>query len=295
MLALPGNELTANHIARQIHASMGLLELRHFPDGETYVKVNTDVKGKDVIIVCTLARPDNHFLPLYFTAKTVKDLGARNIILVSPYLAYMRQDKRFQPGEGITSAYFASLLSDFLDGLVTIDPHLHRRSSLNEIYSIPTEVAHAADHISEWIKDHVSKPVLIGPDAESEQWVSDVARQAECPYMVLTKTRYGDRDVVISNPEVLEYEGFTPVLVDDIISTAGTMMETVALLKQTPMKPPVCIGVHAVFAGNAYIDLSKSGVSVVVTCNTILHETNRIDITDLLSNGVLNILKKKIV
>jgi ribose-phosphate pyrophosphokinase len=133
-----------------------------------------------------------------------------------------RQDRRFQPGEAVTSTYFAKILSSQIDWMVTVDPHLHRRSSLAEIYSIPTQVMHAAPLISDWIRNEVKKPLLIGPDSESEQWVAAVARDAVAPHLVLQKVRHGDRDVEISVPEVARWRDHIPVLVDDIVSTGRT-------------------------------------------------------------------------
>lgn len=280
--ALPGNEELTNTLAKNEQAEIGKAELRYFPDKETYVRVLSDVKQKQVVLVCTLHQPDDKLLPLYFLSQTLKTLGARSIKLIAPYLAYMRQDKVFNDGEGVTSTYFAKLLSGFADSMVTIDPHLHRRSSLAEIYSIPTTVAHATDHISAWIKSNIDKPVLIGPDAESEQWVADVANKAGAHFTVLKKIRHGDTDVEVAVPQVDEYKNYTPVLVDDIISTGRTMIETINHLKKAGMKAPVCIGVHAVFAGNAYYDIQQAGAANIITCNTIPHLSNKIDISDLL-------------
>ncbi len=280
--SLPHNEALTRSLAAKANAEMGEAVIRRFPDGETYVKVQTDVREKKVVIVCTLDHPDEKLLPLFFLSRTVKELGAASVCLVAPYLAYMRQDKRFQPGEGVTSTYFASLLSQFVDELITIDPHLHRRSSLSEIYSIPTIVVHAADTISHWIKETIEKPVLIGPDSESEQWVSAIAAKAGAPYIILEKTRRGDTEVEVSVPQVAAYSNYTPVLADDIISTARTMIETIGHLKRANMAKPVCIGVHGIFAGTAYADLLTAGAQRVITCNTIVHETNGIEIADLL-------------
>ena len=127
-------------------------------------------------------------------------------------------------------------------------------------------------------------PLLIGPDSESEQWVSEVAKNANAPFIILQKERLGDRDVKVTIPEVEKYLNHTPVLVDDIISTAHTMIETVNHLKQLAMKAPVCIGVHAVFAGNAFEELSMSGAQQIVTCNTIKHQSNKIDVSELVIN-----------
>lgn len=228
-------------------------------------------------------------LPLYYLSETAKEFGAKSICIVAPYLAYMRQDKRFMTGEGITSVYFSKLISSFADSLITIDPHLHRRNSLSEIYTIPTTVIHAADLISKWIHENIKKPLLIGPDIESKQWVSKVARQANAPYIILEKIRLGDKEVKISVPDVEKYKEHTPILVDDIISTARTMIETIGHLKRIGMKKPVCIGIHGIFADNAYSDLFIAGAEEVITCNTILHESNRIKIDEIISLSLINL------
>ncbi|UQD56492.1 ribose-phosphate pyrophosphokinase [Flavobacterium sp. K5-23] len=282
VFALPGNEILTEILIHKEKAEKGFIEIRAFPDGETYVRILSDVKDKKVILVCTLHNPDSKLLPLYFMAKTAKELGAKTVTLIAPYLSYMRQDTVFQPGEAVTSTYFAHIISSMADTLITIDPHLHRRSSLSEIYTIPSRVEHAANHISSWVKYTIENPILIGPDSESEQWVSEVAKNANAPYIILTKVRHGDRDVEISVPLIEKYKDFTPVLVDDIISTGRTMIETIKRLKTAGMKPPICIGVHAVFAGNAYQEILNSGAKEIITCNTIPHESNRIDISDLL-------------
>jgi ribose-phosphate pyrophosphokinase len=240
------------------------------------------VEEKEVIVVCTLHEPNPKLLPLLFICKLLKDLKAKSICLVVPYLSYMRQDKQFNSGEAITSDYFAQLISSFADRIITIDPHLHRRSSMNEIYSIPCNVLHSAKLISSWIKNNIQKPLLIGPDSESEQWVSEVAKDAGAPYIVLEKLRRGDNDVDVSIPQTEKYKDHTPVLVDDIISTANTMIETIGHLKKASMKPAVCIGVHAVFANLAYDNLIKAGAKEVISCNTIFHSTNKIDVSEII-------------
>ena len=282
IFTLPGNEILGEQLITGLCAEKGNYTLHRFPDGESYVRVESSVEDKDALVICTLHEPDDKLLQLFFLCKLLKELNTKHIILVAPYLAYMRQDKRFNSGEAITSTYFASLISGFADELITIDPHLHRRSSLSEIYTIPSHVLHAADHISSWIKNNIEKPILIGPDGESEQWVSEVAKKANAPYIVLEKKRNGDRDVEVSVPHVETFKDYTPVLVDDIISTARTMIETVDHLKSAGMKPAVCIGVHAVFANNAYQELMKAGALSVITCNTIQHESNRIDLSDMI-------------
>lgn len=290
LVALRENEPLAKPLAEAIGAEIAHLEVRRFPDGETYLRYDTSPSGRPVALLCPLDRPDDKFLPLLFAAATARDLGAASVGLVSPYLPYMRQDRRFRPGEAVTSTYFAEILTRRVDWLVTVDPHLHRRSSLSEIYAKPAVALHAAPLIAAWIREAIDQPLLVGPDAESMQWVAAVARDAAAPHLVLQKIRRGDRDVEVSVPEVERWQGHTPVLVDDIVSTAHTMIETVGHLARAGMRPPVCIAVHGLFAGDAYRELLQAGASRVVTSNTIPHETNAIDVTTLLAEAVKEML-----
>ena len=293
LIPLPRNEpLTTTLVGRLGGASVAAEQVsatvRRFPDAETYVRFDSPVEGRDIALVCTLDRPDDKILSLLFLADTARDLGAARIALVAPYLAYMRQDRQFAPGEGVTSKYFASLLSASFNWVVTVDPHLHRRSSLAEIYSIPTRVVHAAPRIAEWIRQTIRRPILIGPDEESSQWVAAVAEGADAPWIALRKERRGDRDVSVSVPDVDRWLNHTPVLIDDIISTARTMIETVRHFQQVGLPTPVCIGVHAVFAPGAYNELRAAGAARVVTCNTIPHVSNMIDLSTDLAQAVIS-------
>lgn len=145
--------------------------------------------------------------------------------LVAPYLSYMRQDRRFKPGEAITSRTFARLLSTHLDWLVTAGLTLHRYTKLGEVYPIPARVVRSTPLLSEWISANVNRPFLLGPDMESKQWVSEVEGLIGAPYQVLRKTRrYGDRTHEIAVPDASVVAGHTPVLaVDDIVSSGRTM------------------------------------------------------------------------
>lgn len=276
------NESLAESIAKGVNGEIGEIQIRHFPDGESYVRLITDVLEKPVFVVASLHRPDDKFLSLFFLLRLVRDAGAASITLIAPYLAYMRQDKQFKPGEAVTSAYFGELLSPYIDKMITIDPHLHRRSFMNEVYTAPCKVLHASQSISRWIKKSVSNAVLIGPDSESEQWVSQVAKDANVPYFTLNKERHGDRDVEISFPEISRFTKHTPVLVDDIISTAHTMIVTVKKLLELGFNKPVCVGVHAIFADNSFRELTEAGAFQIATCNTVPHSSNCIDISPLI-------------
>jgi len=282
LFSFPDNDELAKKIVKKTGFELGDLSIREFPDKESFVQIFTDVKGKNVVILCGLDIPNRKLPPLIFLADLCKELGAKKITLVSPYLGYMRQDIRFNEGEAITSKSFAGILNGYFDKGITIDPHLHRYESMSEIYDFPFKVLHASEVVAEWIKIHIKKPVLIGPDSESAQWVSKVAEKAGAPFIVLEKVRTGDREVEISVPDVEKYKTHTPVLVDDIISTARTMIGTVEHLKEAGMGKIVCIGIHAIFAGDGYEALKNAKVCDIITCNTIHHKTNRIDVSDII-------------
>lgn len=282
VISYPENEALTASIAKGIDGKIGDIQMRHFPDKETYLRLVTDVLERQVYVVASLHRPDDKFLSLVFLLRLLRDAGAASVTLIAPYLAYMRQDKQFRPGEAVTSSYFGEMLSPYIDKLITVDPHLHRRKSMNEIYTAPCKVLHASPAISLWIKNSVANAVLIGPDSESEQWVSQVAKEAGTPYFILNKERHGDRNVDISFPETSAFRERTPVLVDDIISTAHTMIVTVKRLLELGFKQPTCVGVHAIFADNSFQELQDAGAAQIVTCNTIAHSSNGIDLSPLI-------------
>ena len=270
--ALPGSEHACERISRCAGGEVGQLEGRGFPDGESYVRVASDVSGRDTVLVCTLNRPNDKVLPLLF-------------------VAYMRQDKRFHPGEAVTSRSLATLLSERVDWLVTVDPHLHRISHLSDIYSIPAIAAHSSTDVGRWIAENVKDPLIIGPDEESSQWVRDVALTARAPSTVLVKARRGDMDVVESIPNLYDYRARVPVLVDDIVSTGRTMLAALDHLREHGAPNAWCVGVHAVFANDAYTSLQSAGAAGVVTTNTIPHESNRIDVQPTIAIHVMQRLR----
>jgi ribose-phosphate pyrophosphokinase len=289
VVPLPGNEALAAAIGSRLRAESGSLQMRNFPDGETYLRYQQELSGRTVLLVCSLNAPDPKFLPLLFAADAARDLGAAKVILVAPYLCYMRQDRRFNPGEAITSISFARRLSSAVDGLVTVDPHLHRYRSLDEIYSLPSRVVHSAGAIARWISQNQKTSFLIGPDIESEQWVRDVAQRAGTPYQVLRKERFGDRNVKIEVPDLSHHSGRTPILIDDIVSSGRTMIEAARQLKTQGFSSPICIAVHALFSPATERQLREIA-SHVVSTNTVAHSTNDIDLSDSIAEKLLSLL-----
>ena len=284
LAAAPG---IAGSLAEQLGCEAGELERRAFPDGETYLRFATEVAGKDVILLCSLDQPDSKVAALLLAADAARQQKARSVGLVAPYLAYMRQDKQFRPGEAVTSTSFAKLLSSSFDWLVTVDPHLHRYSSLSAIYTVPAVSVSAAPRMAEWIKTNVDNAVLVGPDEESAQWVGRVAEMAQARFCVLRKERAGDYSVSIDPASLSQLGSGTPVIVDDIASSARTLIEAAKLIQGAAGEPPVCAVVHGIFAGDAHEQLLASGVRRVASTNTVPHLSNSVDITSELATGIM--------
>ena len=277
-------------LAKRLPCEIGKLSRRQFPDGESYLRFDTPVEGRDVILLCTLDRPDPKLAPLLFAASAARENGARSTGLVAPYLAYMRQDTEFIAGEAVTSKMFARLLSHHVDWLVTIDPHLHRFRTLDAIYSNHAVAATAAEAIADWVRLNVTNPVIIGPDEESRQWVERVASRARATSTVLTKVRRGDYSVSIDATALEHLDNSTPVLIDDIASSARTLIEAVELVKRSGTRAPVCAVVHAIFAGDSFERLRESGAAKIVSTNSVAHESNAIDVSEILVAAIRGVL-----
>lgn len=287
IIALPGAAALAAGLAAQLDCAWSELALHRFPDGEALVRIDAPLQGRCVVLAGSLHHPDEKTLPLLFAADAARELGAAQVALVAPYLAYMRQDRRFNPGEAVTSRSYARLLSGSFDFLVTVDPHLHRWRALADLYPIRTQVVASAAPVGRWLRRHVAKPLIVGPDEESGQWVAEVAAAARAPWTVMDKQRKGDRDVVVKMAQGGRWPVRTPVLVDDIVSTGQTLLAAVVALREAGLAAPLCVATHALFNPDALYRLLEAGVSRVVTCDTIPHPTNAIEMAPLLAKAVL--------
>lgn len=292
-LAFPGMGEFTRAMVNASDGEADDIAVHRFPDGESLVRLPEACEGSDVAIVATLHDPDSIALPLRFAAATARELGARRVGLVAPYLAYMRQDQRFAPGQAVSAPLFARFIEESFDWVVTADPHLHRIGALADIFAIPTLRVETAPLIAEWIRTNVPDAVLLGPDSESRQWVGEVAGLASRPFEVLEKVRSGDRDVEVSAPQSAALRSGTPVILDDIASSGRTMIEAIERLKLVGTVAPVCIVIHAVFAGSAYDDILSAGAARIVSTDSIPHSSNAIHLAALLASSVIELTIKQ--
>ena len=289
LYAMPGNEAFAELLSLHTGYQRRQLLLHHFPDGETLVQMASPAPGGDAIIVCTLDHPNTKVLPLMMAAATARELGAARVGLVAPYLAYMRQDMRFHPGEAISAKIFGDWLGRTFDWLVTVDPHLHRYATLAEVYPRAAHVVHAASQLAVWIDAHVTLPLIIGPDSESAQCVTAVSNLLCAPSVVARKERHGDRDVEVFLPQIDNWRDHTPVLLDDIVASGSTMVQTLRSLHGRTSRPPVCVALHGLFAEDSLENLRTEGAGLVVTSNSVINTASQIDISKPVAEAMVSL------
>lgn len=273
----------AGKIAKHKKQKVNELRVKEFPDGELYLRFMKPIKGKNVEIIQTFhPNPNKALLISYFSIITAKELGAKKVRLIAPYLGFMRQDKRFHSGECQSNKIMADLLSS-ADEVITFDPHLHRINDMNEIFKTKTKKLSANKTIEEYIKKNWKDPWIIGPDSESYQWAKEIAKHINAHSTILKKKRYSSTVVRIKVKNV-EVKGKDVIIVDDIISSGNTMIEPIKQLKKMGAKSITCICIHGIFALDALQRLRRLGVKVIST-NTIENPVSKIDISSVAADS----------
>jgi len=271
LICWPGAEACTQRLALTLHAACCGLERHRLANGETRLRVLDDVRGRDVAIVAQLRDPDPQLPGLLFLADTVRELGAQSVGLVAPYLPYLRQDDR-RDGEAMPACSLVRWIAASFDWLVTVDPHASVPDPLRAITHVAVPSAAA---IALWIQGHVDHPHLVAADAANAPWMRRIAEFTGCGCSVL-----GD------GAELRMPPGRTPVLVADIVSGGHTLAAAVQRLRRAGTVAPVCIAVHAVLADGAEALLLQAGAGRIVSCNSLPHPSNAIDLCEALAEGV---------
>jgi len=285
LLGFPEYALQGKRLAKTLLLPFEQVAVHHFPDGESLLR--TPKKLPETVILCrSLHFPNDKLLELLLVARHLREQGVKRILLVAPYLCYMRQDKAFHPGEVVSQRIIGRLLAEQIDGILTVDAHLHRIHRLAE--AIPVDPAinlTATDPMARFLQETLKDPLLIGPDEESKQWVAAIAEREGLDYVVARKQRLGDEEVEITLPDY-SYGGRQVVLVDDVASTGRTLEMTARkLIPFCPASVSVLV-THALFVDHAISRLHEAGVKKIWSCDSIPHPTNRIELASLLADGL---------
>ena len=263
---------------------------RHrFPDGELKLRLPVDAAGRlppRAVLLRSLHQPNEKLIELLLAARTARALGAEHLTLVAPYLAYMRQDMAFQPGEAVSQQVVGGFLAGLFDAVVTVDPHLHRIDTLAQAIAVPHAVAlSGAEPLADLIAQRRPGALLVGPDGESAQWIAQAAARHGFDHAVCTKVRHGDRDVAIELPP-LDAQGRAVVLLDDMASTGRTLALAARLLWQAGAASVDVAVTHALFAGDALQALREAGVGEVWSTDCIPHPSNAVPMAGPLARAL---------
>lgn len=259
--------------------------IHSFPDGESKITLPPQLP-EVVAFVRSLDNPNPKVLELLIAAQAARDNGARKVLLVAPYLCYMRQDIAFNPGEAVSQKIVGALLADHFDGVITVDPHLHRIRELREAIPKGEAVAlSAAPLMGDTLLKYPDRPLLVGPDEESEQWVKRVAAPAGLEYVIAQKIRHGDRHVEINLP-AFEYAGRHALLVDDVISSGHTLKQCAEQLLARGCKRVSAMCTHPLLAPGAAEALAEAGITDLISTDAIAHASNRIPLAPLLAGAI---------
>ena len=274
----------AKKIAKSMKCKYSPMKISLFPDNEMYMKfTHKRVKGQVVVIVHSFQPlPNKSLFQVVFAAENAKQLGAKKVILVAPYLGFMRQDKMFNYGEAVSNSIMAKLLNNSVDRVITVDPHLHRISKMEDIFKIRAKNLTANKLIGDYVKKKSHNVAIIGPDWESYQWAEVVAKEIGCEVSVFRKKRFSSRHVEEVMVKDIDLEGKNVVIVDDIISTGHTIIEAAKKVRKLGARSVTAICVHGLFVEGAVAKIKKAGVARVLSTNCIEHPTNAIDVTSLL-------------
>ncbi len=278
--------------ARQLANSLNLpcfdIKVHHFPDKESLVTLPSE-KNEHVIFCLSLDYPNNKLIELLLAAKTARQQGVKRLSLITPYLSYMRQDKSFHAGEAISQQVIGQWLSELFDDLITVDPHLHRVTSLDTVIPDTNNIIiTAAPLLGEFVKSLNKDILLMGPDEESLQWVKQVASICNASYAVATKIRHSDTHVSIQLPQ-MHFQNQHVILVDDVISTGNTVAQTAIQLYAAGVKQVDVLVTHALFSEQSINTLDNADIKNIWSSDSIPHKTNNISLADLLAETIKTI------
>jgi len=282
-------ENLANTVANQLGVTSGKLEVRRFPDGEKYLRILNEVKNEHVIVIQSMHHtPDDFLFEYLLLVDALKDLGAKRVTSFVPYFAYARQDERFKPGEALSFKTVSKLIQSVgTDEIFTIDMHQHRVVKSSEVFGIPSHNLSAMRLLADYVRKEgkLTNPLVIGPDAEAEQWAKLAAESLNAEYDVFEKKRLGDSKVEI-RPRRSSAKDRDVLIVDDIISTGGTIIEASKILFSQGARRIEVACTHPILASEALSRILAIGVANVVGTDTVPCPISYVSVAPLIADNV---------
>jgi ribose-phosphate pyrophosphokinase len=285
--AFPDEAEQAQRLAHAAGLKLSMVQTHTFPDGESLPRVPSP--SHIAIVYRSLDRPNAKLVELLLAADAWRRMGAQRLVLVAPYLPYMRQDKVFHTGEPNSQRVIAALLDGAFDRIVTVDPHLHRTNELNDVFHLASCThVHGSEALIPFLRERPGGKtrVIVGPDVESAPWVRSIAVPLGLESLVLTKQRRGDREVEISHPTGLDWSGKEALLIDDICSTGSTLRQAVRALRSAGCTSISIYVTHALCSQEDLEALRAAGVERVISSDSCTHSTNVVHLASALASAI---------
>jgi len=287
------SENLANKVANHLGVTQGKVDIKRFPDGEKYLRVISDVKDQNVVVIQSMHHTPDEFLFEYMLlVDALKDLGASRVTSFIPYFAYARQDERFKPGEALSFKTVSKLIESVgTDEIFTIDMHQHRVLRSSQVFRIPSHNLSAMPLLANYVSNEarLKNPLVIGPDIEAEQWAKLAAETLGTDYDVFDKKRFA-ADKVEIRPRKANAKGRDILIVDDIISTGGTIVEASKILFSQGANAIEVACTHPILASDALNRIKAAGVANVIGTDTVPGPISYVSVAPLIAEQV----KKKI-
>lgn len=268
-------------ISKELDETLCPLETRKFPDGERYIRIGGNLEPDAVVIQSTGYPQDQNLLELFLILKTLKSLDVENIKVAVPYFGYARQEKRFKNGEAISAQVVAELLEECgTSEIFSINLH---EDGLRNLFNIPAHNLSAMPLIAEYIGEHFHDPVIVAPDKGALGFASEIASILGCDSDHLEKTRISPEKVE-TETKYLDVQGREAVIIDDIISTGGTIINASQILRQHGASKTVVSCVHPVLVEDALLRIFASGVDDVIATDTLQSDVSAISVAPLIAD-----------
>jgi ribose-phosphate pyrophosphokinase len=280
----PESEHAALRLAESLGSPYRSVSVRRFPDGESLVRV--DPPAVEAVLYRSLDRPNDKLVEILLAAAALRDQGCRRLVLVAPYMAYMRQDKAFRSGEAVSQRVVGGWLAAAFDAIVTVNPHLHRTPSIAQVFPGAAALAlEAMPLFADLLRNDraFADAVVVGPDTESETIVRRLAEPLGLEWLVARKERAGDREVRMTTDGSERLAGRTVLLTDDVVSTGTTLAEAAALARNAGAARVEALVVHALLAQAGEHDLQAAGIARLRSSDSIPHPSNAVGLAPLLA------------
>lgn len=271
----------AEDISKELKQPLAKTTFKRFPDDELYVRILDNVEGEDVIIVQT-TYPDTKIVELFLIQDAVYEAGANKIIIVLPYFGYSRQDKKFEEGEPVSARAIAEHISLHADYVITVDPHKER---ILKFFNAPAYSCTAISEIAKYLKEKDIDFVL-APDKGAKERAQQASKIIGCEFDYMEKTRIDGATVKIK-PKTLDAQNKKVAIIDDIISTGGTMAKSIKELKKQGAKEVSVACTHGLFVGDAKEKLLSAGCDEIISTNTIKNEFSKVKVAPCITETVL--------